>query len=341
MIKIGVIGLGNMGKLHVMNALHIDGVNVVAAADKIDRNRKSVEKYHVKTYDDYTTMIDAEKLDAVIISLPNFLKKDAVDYAAENNLSIFLDKPMARNLVEAKEIVAKVKKENVRLLVGVNYRYYPCVEDLKKSFDSGKIGDPVIAEADLILNGPLSHGVVPVPVPEWWLNKETAGGGALLDLGYHLIDLLTWMLGDMDVAYSDLRYTLHLPVEDASTVVLKSKSKDITCIVNAGWFSRSSFPDFNFRVNIHGTAGYDSTDHYSPGDLRIHAVKEGMRNISRRILRQKTQYLTYTYYYSSFYKILNLFCDSLIHDIEMPVDLIKELDIIRIIDTIYKTQQVN
>ena len=42
------------------------------------------------------------------------------------------------------------------------------------------------------------------PVPEWWLNKDLAGGGALLDLGYHLIDLLSWLLGDFDVAYSNL-----------------------------------------------------------------------------------------------------------------------------------------
>jgi myo-inositol 2-dehydrogenase/D-chiro-inositol 1-dehydrogenase len=336
LLRVGVIGLGNMGKLHLMNALHIDGVDVVAAADKVERNRKSVEKYRVKTYDDYTKMIDSEKLDAVIISLPNFLKKDGVDYAAEKKLDIFMDKPMARTLAEAQGIVHKVEKENVRLMVGVNYRYFPCVQKLRNTLDEGKIGDPVIATADLILNGPLSHGIVPVPVPDWWLSKESAGGGALIDLGYHLVDLLTWMFGDMEVAYSSLRHTLHLPVEDAGTVALLSKSKELTCIVNVGWFSRSIFPDFNFRVNVHGTAGYDSTDRYRPRDLRINAVKEGMKNISRRILQKKPQYLTYTYYYSSFYKILDLFCNALKNDAEMPFDLTQELDVIRIIDTVYK-----
>ena len=82
MLNIGIIGLGNMGKLHLLNALRIDGVKVVAAADKSENNRKSVEKFRVKTYDDYTKLIDAEELDAVIVSLPNFLKKDCVFYAA-------------------------------------------------------------------------------------------------------------------------------------------------------------------------------------------------------------------------------------------------------------------
>ena len=231
MLNVGVVGLGNMGKLHLLNALHIDDVKVVAAADKIASNRKSVEKYHVRTYEDYTELIDKEKLDAVIVSLPNFLKKDGVFYAAEKKLDIFLDKPMARNFAEAQEIVRKAEKENVRLMVGVNYRYYDSVQKLKTILDEGRIGDPVIATADLILNGPFSYGVVPVPVPDWWLNKETAGGGALLDLGYHLIDILTWMFGDLEVAYSTLGHALHLPVEDSASLVLKSKDKrlDLYC----------------------------------------------------------------------------------------------------------------
>lgn len=341
MIKVGVVGLGHMGQLHLLNALRIDGVEVVAGADKSERNRKYAERYHVKTYDDYTKLVESEELDAVIVSLPNFLKKDCVFYAAENKLDIFLDKPMARNYSEAHEIVQKVEKENVRLMVGVNYRYIPCVQKLKSTFDDGRIGEAVIATADLILNGPLSHGAVPLPVPEWWLNKEMAGGGALLDLGYHLIDLLSWILGDLEVSYSTLGHKMNLPVEDSANVVLKSKRGDLTCIVNVGWFERSIFPDFNFRVNIHGTASYASTEHFTPGDLRVHAAKEGVRNIMRRIVLKKPRYLTYTYYYSSFYELFGLFFDALKNGTEMPVSLEKELDVIRMIDSIYKTQGVN
>ncbi len=336
MQNIGIIGLGNMGKLHLLNALRIDGVKVVAAADKSKANRKSVEKYHVKTYDDYTKLIDAEELDAVIVSLPNFLKKDCVFYAAEKKLSIFLEKPMALNYIEAQEMVQKVEKENVRMTVGVNYRYYPCVQKLKNNFDDGRIGDAVIATSDLILSGPMSHGAVPAPVPEWWLSKETAGGGALIDLGYHLIDIFSWLFGDLEVTYSNLGYRFNLPVEDSATVVLKSKVQGVTCIVNVGWFSKSVFPDFNFRVNIHGTAGYDSTDKYSPRDLRVNAVKEGIQNILRRIIFKKTNYLSYTYYYRSYYEILNLFFEALNKGTEFPISVKKELDVISLIDTVYK-----
>jgi myo-inositol 2-dehydrogenase/D-chiro-inositol 1-dehydrogenase len=340
LLRVGVIGLGHMGQLHLQNALRIDGIDVIATADKSKRNRKYAEKYHVKTYDDYSKLIDTEELDAVIISLPNFLKKESVFYAAENKLDIFLDKPLSRNFAEGQEIVQKAKKENVRLMVGANYRYFPCVEKLKNNLDDGKIGDAVIASSELVLNGPISHSVVPTPVSEWWLNKEMAGGGALLDLGYHLIDLLSWMLGDLKVTYSSLGYKLNLPIEDTAIIVLKSKDDNVTCTVNVGWFSKSIFPDFNFRINIHGTAGFDSTDRYSPGNPRVYAAKAGMLNVLRKILHRKLHYLSYTYYYSSFYTILDLFFQAVKNGTELPISLEKQLDVIEIVDSVYKQHEV-
>lgn len=339
-MKVGIIGLGHMGQLHMLNAMRVDGVHVVAAADKSEKSRKYAERHHVKTYDDYCKLIDSEELDAVIVSLPNFLKKDGVFYAAEKGLDIFLDKPISRNLSEAEEIVRKVQKENVRMMPGVNYRYFPCMQKLKHKLDSGEIGEPVIATSELVMNGPISHALVPVPIPEWWLSKDLAGGGALLDLGYHLIDSLCWLMGDFDVSYSNLGHKMHLPVEDSGTIILKSKANNATAVVNVGWFSKSIFPDFNFRINMHGTVGFDSTDCYVPSDPIKYAVKEGVYNIARRMVRKKRSYLSYTYYYASFYTIMEKFFDALRTGEEFPVSLEKQLDVIRIIDSAYRQNEV-
>ena len=211
------------------------------------------------------------------------------------------------------------------------------MQKLKNNFDDGRIGDAVIATSDLILSGPMSHGAIPWPVPEWWLNKETAGGGVLIDLGYHLIDIFSDVWGLRRNLWN-LGYRFNLPVEDSATVVLKSRVQGVICLVNAGWFSKSVFPDFNFRINIHGTGGYDSTDKYSPRDLRLYAIKAGMQNIFRRIIFKKPHYLSYTYYYSSYYKILDLFFEALKHGTELSIPLEKELEVIRLIDTIYNQQ---
>lgn len=341
MLRVGVLGLGHMGQLHFQNALRIDDVNVVAVADKSKRNRKFVEKYHVKAYDDYSKLIDAEELDAVIISLPNFLKKEAVIYATENKLDILLDKPLARNFAEAQKIVQKVEKEHTRLMVGVNYRYFPSVQKLKANLDDGKVGDIVIATSELIMNGPFSHSLVPKPVPDWWLNKELAGGGALLDLGYHLIDLFEWMFGDLNVTYSSLGYRFNLPIEDSATVILESKKTSTRCIIDTGWFSKMIFPDFNFRFSIHGTVGFDSTDRYAPNNLRVHAAKEAVLNFFRKLLMQKVHYLSYTYYYASFYKIMELFFEMLAKGTELPISLEEQIEVTRVIDEIYNYRGVN
>ena len=330
-----MIGLGRMGKLHFLNASHIKYVKVVAVADKNKRNRKVAEKYHVKVYDDYEKLVDSEELDAVIISLPNFLKKESIFYATEKGLDIFVDKPLARNLGEAQEIVRKVKVENVRLMVGVNYRYFNSVQKVKKTLDEGRVGDVVIATSELIMDGPFSHPLVPKPVPEWWFDKEKAGGGALLDLGYHLIDIFNWMFGDLEVESSTLGYRFGLPIEDSATVVMKSNKNGVSGIVNAGWFSKMIFPDFNFRINLNGTVGYVSTDHFAPRNLYLHAMKEATLNLFRRAVGKRVHYLSYTYYYASFFKILNQFFEAIREDTSIPVSPESQLEVIKAIETVY------
>ncbi len=330
-----MIGLGRMGKLHFLNALHMNDVKVVAVADKNKRNRKVAEEHHVKAYDDYEQLVDSKELDAVIISLPNFLKRESIFYAAEKGLDIFVDKPLARNLSEAQEIVRKVNAENVRLMVGVNYRYFDSVQKVKKILDEGRVGDVVIATSELIMDGPFSHPLVPKPVPEWWFDKEKAGGGALLDLGYHLIDIFNWMFGDLEIEFSTLGYRFGLPIEDSATVVMKSTKNGVSGIVNAGWFSKMIFPNFNFRINLNGTVGYVSTDHFAPRNLYLHAIKEASLNLFRRAAGKRVHYLSYTYYYASFFKVLNQFFEAIREDTSISVSLESQLEVIKAIETVY------
>ena len=341
LLRIGVIGLGRMGELHFMNVLRMKGVKVVAIADKSKRKRKSAEKYHVKTYDDYKKLIDAEELDAVIISLPNFLKKESIIYASEKDLDIFLDKPLARNLDEAEEIVQKVKSENVRLMVGVNYRYFDSVQKLKEIVDGGRIGDVVIAMSELIMDGPFSHPLVPKPVPEWWFAKEKVGGGALLDLGYHLIDIFHWMFGDFEVVFSTLGHRFRLSIEDSATVVLRAPQTSTRFILNTGWFSKTIFPNFNFRIILHGTVGHASTDQFAPRNLYLHAIKEGTLNLFRRAAARKIRCLFYTYYYASFVKILNQFFEAIREDMPIPIGLKSQLEVLRTIENVYRQSEVS
>jgi len=341
LLRVGVAGLGRMGKLHFLNALHNKDVDVVAVADARRSNQKAAEKYDVKIYGDYKKLIESEDLDAIILSLPNFLKKESVVYAAEKDLAIFVDKPLARNFDEAKEIVKIARMQNVPLMVGVNYRYFDSVQKVRNFVNAGKVGDIVIATSELIMDGPFSHPFVPRPIPEWWLDKEKAGGGALLDLGYHLIDLFNWMFGNMETEFSALGYRSGLSIEDSAIVVLRLPKTDTRCTINVGWFSKMIFPNFNFRINLHGTVGYVSTDHFAPKNLYFYAAKEGIVNLFRKISGRKIHYLSYTYYYASFAEILNQFFEAIKNDVKLPVSLEEQVAVMKTIESVYKQNEVS
>jgi len=82
-LRVGAIGLGKMGKLHFMNMLHMKGIKVVAVADKKKKNLRIAKKIGVPTFKDYRELLNFKNLDAVVISLPNFLKEESIIQAAE------------------------------------------------------------------------------------------------------------------------------------------------------------------------------------------------------------------------------------------------------------------
>jgi predicted dehydrogenase len=157
-----------------------------------------------------------------------------------------------------------------------------------------------------------------------------AGGGALLDLGYHMIDLFQYFFQDVNLEYVQLGNRYDLPYEDSATLILKSDKTSTRGIVNLGWFSRSVFPKFDFRVILHGTADFASTDNFIP-NIYSNAVKEGLNSIWRRATLQKIKPLAYTYYYYSYFKELNHFFDCVKNDEKpriSPDEALKTLSII-------------
>ena len=339
-INVGIIGLGHMGLLHFFSCLKLNSiVEVIGIADKSKNIRNKYSKYNINMYEDYHNLIDKEDLDCIIISLPNFVKKDCVKYASENSLDIFLDKPLGKNYEEAIEISHYVQKNGIRLMVGSNYRYHPNIRKVKNLYDDGRIGDIHLADFELIMNGPFSHPLVPIPISEWYIDPERAGGGALLDLGYHLIDLDVWFFGVGGIFFSHLDNILNLPVEDSVTIVIQHKERGLLSTVNAGWFSKIIFPEFNFRVNLHGTAGYLSTEKYSPKFMRLNAINEALKNTLKKIMGKEINYLSYTYYYSSFFEIMRDFLSSIKSGEDLSVSLKDQVEVMRLIDEAYSNNK--
>lgn len=252
-INLGIIGLGNEGKIMLNNCLSLKDAKVEAVADLSERARKAAKNKGIKNvYEKYEDLLKDKNIDAVIISLPNFLHEEAAIKSAESGKHILLEKPLARTVDEGEKIISAAHRNSVKLMVGFDMRFDPLAQMIHDKVVNGYFGDVQIAEATNISGGPFSprsDRVGPVQVPSWWLDKGLVGGGALMDLGSHLVDLFIWFFGEVESAESFLKYIFRTDLEDAATCVLKFKNGTIA-IAKAGWFSKSYIES----IQVCGTA---------------------------------------------------------------------------------------
>jgi predicted dehydrogenase len=262
-LGLGIIGLGYIGTVHMRHALKLKNASLVAVSDISKRALKNANSFGVKkTFNSYEQLLKDPEIDAVIIALPTHLHLQCARRAAEEEKHIFLEKPIARNVQEAREIVSVAGKNSVKLMIGYPLRFNSTFCDLKEKITSGMLGDVEIARATNISAGPFFHRMqdyAPTPVPEWWFNKELTGGGALVDLGCHMINLLRWYFGEIRDVKSYLSYRFNLDFEDSATCLAKFASGTLG-IISVGWFSQV----LNEQVELFGTVQYAKTQHRAP-----------------------------------------------------------------------------
>ncbi|MCL5407573.1 MAG: Gfo/Idh/MocA family oxidoreductase [Patescibacteria group bacterium] len=173
----GVIGVGNMGRHHVRNYAEIPGINLVGIADTDSKVGKELaEKFKCKYFENYKDLLKNEKLDLVTIAVPTKLhKKVALDCIAQGT-HVLIEKPIALNVKDAKEVVAKARQKGVKFTVGHIERFNPAVLKLKEMIDSGKLGE--IISISTFRLGPLPPQIKDVNV--------------VVDIGVHDIDIMNW-----------------------------------------------------------------------------------------------------------------------------------------------------
>jgi len=336
MSNVGIIGLGKMGRLHMRNCFHLDGVKVAAVADSSHRNLRYASSIGIRDlYSDYHELLENSNVDAVIICLPNNLHFECIKLALETGMNVFAEKPIATTISEAKEIVKLTQKSGSKFMPGHNMRFFDATIKMKDKLEKGYLGDLEVLTIEEIINGPFHPHVVPTPVPEWWFDKKRSGGGVLMDLGYHLLDLYRYIAGDAKVIFCNLDYKYNLPVEDSAIAILDSGTH-VKGIINVGWYQIVIFPKYNFRVIMHGTSGHLSSEDLTPRNMSMYAVKEGLKNVARRMLKRKIHPLSYTYFYESYFKEMQHFFHCIKKDLAPEVSAEDGLRTIELIEDSYK-----
>jgi predicted dehydrogenase len=197
-LKYGLIGAGsNAERKHLSNYINLPNIELVAICDvNIENANRLADKYKInRVYSNYLDMFKAEDLDIVSVCTPNYLHAEISIQALLHGINVHCEKPLAVNASEARKIVEAKNKSGKKLMVGLNNRFTNEAVYLKKCIDAGYLGDIYKAKAGWTRrSGIPGRGT-------WFTNKDYAGGGVMIDLGVHYLDLALYFMGMPDLSY--------------------------------------------------------------------------------------------------------------------------------------------
>ncbi|OBZ18149.1 oxidoreductase [Bacillus sp. FJAT-27264] len=190
--KVGIIGCGGIanGK-HLPSLSKLANVELVAFCDIVgERAEEAAEKYgavDAKVYTDYQELLQDASIDIVHVLTPNISHAEISIAGLEAGKHVMCEKPMAKTSEEAKAMVEAAKRTGKKLTIGYNNRFREDSLYLKKLCEEGELGHIYMAKA---------HAIRRRAVPTWgvFLDEEKQGGGPLIDIGTHALDLTLWMM---------------------------------------------------------------------------------------------------------------------------------------------------
>ena len=189
-LRIGIIGLG-IGRYHAAGyQTHLDA-ELVAVADLDEKRLKEIgDQYNVPSrYRSAEDMFAAEQLDVVSVCTPNKFHAPLTIAALKLGCHVLCEKPMAMNARESRQMLEAAQQAGKRIMINFSYRFDPNARALRAQVEAGTLGDVYFARTAW-------HRRRGLPgLGGWFGQKELAGGGPLIDLGVHRIDLALWLMG--------------------------------------------------------------------------------------------------------------------------------------------------
>ena len=247
-MRVGIIGTGAISHMHARAYRNI-GYRVTACNDI---SRAAGEKFaaqwgceFVPSYEDLCSRADVDFVD--VCTFPDF-RLQAVEAAARNHKDIQLQKPIATNLDTARQIVATAHAASIVLGVASQHRFDDSTVFVKKAIAGGRLGR--ILQADAYVKWWRSDQYYSRPIKGSW---AVEGGGALINQAIHQVDVLRYLVGDVDelFGYWQLGARHKIESEDIVSALLKYRC-GATGVIQA---STAFWPGFSERIELHGTLG--------------------------------------------------------------------------------------
>ena len=250
MVKIGVIGMGGMGKGTATTLKLVAEAELVGVYDLDAEVTQIVAKdVGVTAFPSLESLL--AKVDAVAICAPTFAHKECTLAAAEAGKHIICEKPMANTVADCREMIDAAEKAGVKLLIGQVLRFFPEFVKLRDMVLAGEVGTPAIVRTTRASRHPKGKS-------NWFADIERSGG-VVLDMGVHDYDWLRWTFGEVERVYAKgLAY--HKPDNvDYALTTLRFRS-GVIAHVETSWAHRAVF---HVMVEVAGDKGLVDFDNYN------------------------------------------------------------------------------
>ncbi|MCD6472158.1 Gfo/Idh/MocA family oxidoreductase [Candidatus Aerophobetes bacterium] len=268
-LGIGLAGCGAIGKVHALAYRNLSSyyrlpvqVKLVGVCTSNERTAKRAQQEHNFEFccNDYSFLLERDDIDIIDCCMPNYLHKNVILDTISCGKHIYCEKPLAMNVEEAEQIINAVRNSNVKHQIAFNYRFVPATIRAKQLIKQDSLGKIFSFRGEY-----LHSGYIDLDRPmSWRLRKEEAGGGALIDLGIHIIDLIRYLLGDFKSVLAVNETVIksrrsensgereNVSVDDISILLLRLENGGVGS-VEASRLATGANDDL--RIKIHGSKG--------------------------------------------------------------------------------------
>lgn len=193
MLRVGIVGCGNIFTMHATSAHHLKNSQIVGVCDiKKDRADKAAAKYECKAYYDYKEMINKDLIDVVHVCVPHYLHPIISRYAIEQGVNVLCEKPMSIKYEDAVANVKLAEEKDVKYGIIFQCRYNDAAKIVKEKLNDGTLGKIISARVVLTWCKPDEY----YSLSDWKGTWEKEGGGVVIDQAIHSIDLANWFIDD-------------------------------------------------------------------------------------------------------------------------------------------------
>lgn len=265
-MRVGVVGLGRFGTIHAEAVAALPGVQLAGLCSRtLGRAQELADRLPGATaYGSVDRMLAEAELDAVLVATPHKQHFEPAMQAIAAGVATLVEKPLTTSLTEAHQLVSAAEQAGVQLGTVFQRRFLPAAERMHEAVAAGRLGRVVAAECLAHLGRDRAY----YEQDDWRGSWAGEGGGVLLTMAVHYIDMMNWMLGTPTSVYgrwATLKHADYIDVEDVAGAVVTYESGAIATIqatttFENGFASKPSptvgYRAPGFRLAVHGTSGH-------------------------------------------------------------------------------------